>query len=214
VSGPQIVRWRKAHIAVAKVAVKDNKRRTDIVIALTPDEGTMPTRRILLFLVVFAFIVPCSIDAAPAADATATAFVSKIYETYKGKSSKGYSIENEADIRRTFEPSLAALIIKDEKAAAKRKEAPALEFDPFVDGQEWELSALNIAVSDTPPNKAVATVSFKNFGLPTKIVLSLVKAKSDWLIANITWQRDGNPETLRGLFKREGETTVPGQRAK
>ena len=161
----------------------------------------MPTRRILPFVIACLFIVPCGIGTASAADATATAFVTKIYDAYKGKSSRGYSIESEADVRRTFEPSLAALIIKDEKAAAKRKETPTLEFDPFVDSQEWELSAVNIAVSDAPPGKAVATVSFKNFGLPTKIVLALVKAKSDWLIADITWQRDGNPETLRGLFK-------------
>jgi hypothetical protein len=146
--------------------------------------------------------VPCSIGAAPVADVAATAFVTKIYDSYKGKGSKGYSIESEADIRRTFEPALAALIIKDEKAAAKRKETPALEFDPFVDGQEWELSAVSIAVNNTPPNKAVATVSFKNFGLPTKVVLNLVKTKSDWQIANITWSRgDSTPETLLGLFK-------------
>jgi len=161
----------------------------------------MPTRRTLLFLAACTFMTPCCGAAARAADAAATAFVTKVYDAYKGKNSKGYSIESEADIRRTFEPSLAALIIKDEKAAAKHKEAPALEFDPFVDGQEWELLALSIAVTDTPPNKAVATVSFKNFGLPTKIVLGLVKTKSEWQIANITWQRDGNPETLRGLFK-------------
>jgi hypothetical protein len=173
----------------------------EIVIALTPDGEPMPTRRTLLFIVACSFIVPCSIGAAPAADAMATAFVSKIYDAYKGKSSKGYSIASEADLRRTFEPSLAALILKDQKDAAKRKDAPALEFDPFVDGQEWELSEFSIAVSDTPPGKAVATASFKNFGLPTKIVLNLVKTKSDWQIANITWQRDGNPETLRGLFK-------------
>jgi hypothetical protein len=163
----------------------------------------MPTRRAFLFTAACLFIVPRSIGAAPAADRdAATAFVTKIYDAYKGKSSKGYSIENEADIRRTFEPALAALIIKDEKAAAKRKDAPALEFDPFVDGQEWELSAVNIAVSEMPPNKAVATVNFKNFGLPTKVVLNLVKTKSDWQIANITWARgDSIPETLRELFK-------------
>jgi hypothetical protein len=120
----------------------------------------MPTRRTLLFLAASTFMTPCCGAAARAADAAATAFVTKVYDAYKGKNSKGYSSESEADIRRTFEPSLAALIIKDEKAAAKRKEAPALEFDPFVDGQERELSALSIAVTDTPPNKAVVTVSF------------------------------------------------------
>jgi hypothetical protein len=138
---------------------------------------------------------------AMAADAAATAFVRKIYDAYKGKNSRGVPIETEVAIRGYFEPSLAAMIIKDQKVAAKRSEAPSLEADPFVDSQEWELSEVNISVSDAPPDKAVATVGFKNFGLPTKIVLNLVRTKSDWRIANITWQRDGNPETLRGLFK-------------
>jgi hypothetical protein len=162
----------------------------------------MPTRRTFLSTAACLFIVPRSTSAAPATDPAATAFVTKIYDAYKGKGSKGYSLESEADIRRMFEPALAALIIKDEKAAAKRKETPTLEFDPFVDGQEWELSAVNIAVNNAPPNKAVATVSFKNFGLPTKVVLNLVKSKTDWQIANITWARgDSAPETLLELFR-------------
>jgi Protein of unknown function (DUF3828) len=145
-----------------------------------------------------------SMAAQPAAtaDATAKAFVTKIYDAYQGKNSKGVSIGTEAAIKSYFEPALAAQIIKDEKDAAKRKQAPTLEFDPFIDGQEWELSDVNIAVNDAPPNKAVATVSFKNFGLPTKIVLRLVKTKSDWQIVDITWERgDNGPETLRALFK-------------
>ena len=32
------------------------------------------------------------------------------------------------------------------------------------------------------------------------IVLELVKLKEGWRIADITWQRDGETETLRGLF--------------
>ena len=83
----------------------------------------MPTRRIFLFAATCSLVVPRSIGAAPAGDPAATAFVTKIYDAYKSKSSKGYSLESEADIRRTFEPALAALIIKDEKAAAKRKPA-------------------------------------------------------------------------------------------
>jgi len=168
----------------------------------------MPTRRILIFtaactLVVTGGFISGSTAATPAmtADATAKTFVTKIYDAYKGKSSRGISIASEAEIQRYFEPWLAALIIKDGKAAAKRKDAPSLDFDPFVDGQEWELSDVNVGVSDAPPDKAIATVSFKNFGMPTKIVVNLVKTKSDWRIANITWERDGNPETLRGLFK-------------
>jgi hypothetical protein len=162
----------------------------------------MPTRRTLLFTAACT-LISWNIAAAPAAaaNAAATAFVTKIYDAYKSKNSKGISIETEAAVRNYFEPSLAATIIKDQKAAAKRNEVPSLEADPFVDSQEWDVSELNIALSDAPPDKAVATVSFKNFGLPTKVVLNLVKTKNDWRIANITWERDGNPETLRGLFK-------------
>jgi hypothetical protein len=174
----------------------------------------MPTRRALLFTAAFALAMAFDLvilgattpvmaaQPATAADATAKAFVAKIYDAYKGKNSKGVSIEGEAAVKTYFEPSLAAMIIKDEKDAAKRKQVPALEFDPFVDGQEWELSDVSIAVNDAPPNKAVATVSFKNFGLPTKIVLRLVKTKGDWQIGDITWERgDNGPETLRGLYK-------------
>jgi Protein of unknown function (DUF3828) len=182
----------------------------------------MPTRRSVLFLAAYTLVITCgmtwgitcyvmtggmsrSLAATPAAvaDATAKAFVTKIYDSYKGKNSKGVPIATEAAIRTWFEPALAALIIKDEQAAAKRKDVPALDFDPFVDGQEWEISDVSITVSEAPPDKAVATVSFKNFGLPTKIVLNLVgTTKTNWRIANITWQRgDSVPETLRALFK-------------
>jgi hypothetical protein len=164
----------------------------------------MPTRRtILLTATVCTFVMAAAMDAAPATagDAAATAFVTKIYDAYKSKNSRGYSIGSEADIRRTFEPTLATEIIKDQKAAAKRHDVSAIDSDPFVDGQEWDISALTIAVSNSTPGKAVATVNFKNFGKPTQIVVNLVKTKSDWQIADITWQRDGSPETLRGLLR-------------
>ncbi len=163
----------------------------------------MPTRRALIFAAACSLVMPCKVVAAPAvaADATAAAFVTRIYDAYKGKNSKGISTATEAEIRRYFEPSLAALIIKDQKAAAKRDEVPTLDGDPFVDAQEWEISAFDIAVSDAPPDKAVATVSFKNFDEPVKLVLNLVRIRNDWRIADITSQRDGRTQTLRGLFK-------------
>jgi hypothetical protein len=117
--------------------------------ALTPDGETMPTRRTTLFsgaslsLAVSTLVIGFGLTAfdamthgaaaAPpvAADVTAKAFVTKIYDAYKGKHSKGVSIANEAAIQSYFEPALAALIVKDQKAAAKRKEVPAVDFDPI-----------------------------------------------------------------------------------
>jgi hypothetical protein len=54
---------------------------------------------------------------AQAAEPSAKSFVESIYAAYKGKDSKGVSLETNAAVRRYFDPKLAALIIKDRKAA-------------------------------------------------------------------------------------------------
>jgi hypothetical protein len=135
-----------------------------------------------------------------AADVTALAFVTNIYSGYKGNDSPGHALDTEAAIRRYFEPSLAALMVKDRKLAAKRGEVGSLDFDPFVDAQEWDIADFDIAVAETAPGKATATVKFANVGTETTAVLDLVKIKNDWRVSDITWLRDGQLETLRGIY--------------
>src|SRR5919198_4434132 len=112
-------------------------------------------------------------------DASAKAFLDAIYKAYIGKNTKGVSLEGDAAVRRYFEPTLAAMIIKDGKDAARRKEVPTLDGDPFVDAQDWEISAVTIDVADAGPGKATGTVTFVN-DTPKKIVLDLVKLKDGW----------------------------------
>jgi len=77
-----------------------------------------------------------------------------------------------------------------------------LDSDPFIDAQDRDISAVDIAVRDASPDKAVATVNFKDIDRATTVVLDLIKIKSDWRIADITWRREGGKtETLRGLFR-------------
>jgi Protein of unknown function (DUF3828) len=138
--------------------------------------------------------------AALAGDASALTFVTDIYNGYKGKGSPGRALDSDPAIRRYFEPSLATLMIKDRKRAAKRGEVGTLDFDPFVDAQDWEITAFDIAVSDTAQGRAVATVKFSNQGKPAVVSLDLVTIKSEWRIRDITWEIDGKPQTLRGLY--------------
>ena len=49
-------------------------------------------------------------------------------------------------------------------------------------------------------DRVVNAVTFRNSDKPTTVVLDLVKLKEGWRIADITWQRDGETTTLRGLF--------------
>jgi hypothetical protein len=97
---------------------------------------------------------------------------------------------------RYFEPSLVALMTADQAAAQKKDEVPALNGDPFVDAQEWDITRLAIAIEPGGPDKATGTVTFRNFDKPTKLTVALVRLKDGWRIADIVWP-DGS---LRGLY--------------
>jgi Protein of unknown function (DUF3828) len=163
----------------------------------------MLTRRSILALAAAtcAFLAdPLLAKTVLADDRSAQAFIAAIYTAYKGKNSKGVNLDGEAALRRYFEPALAAMIVKDEQAAARRKDVPTLDGDPFVDGQDWEISAVNIAMTNVTDASATATATFNNAGTPTKVVYDMVRINNDWRIRDITWLHDSKPETLRSLY--------------
>jgi hypothetical protein len=137
---------------------------------------------------------------AAAADGSPRAFVAAIYDAYVGKNGDGVPMDSNQKIQRYFEPSLAAQMVKDQNDAAQRKEVSTLDFDPFVDAQDWDIAAYNVTVSDKGADKASATVTFNNFGKPQTVVLDLVKIKNDWKISDIAWTPHENPNTLRALY--------------
>jgi Protein of unknown function (DUF3828) len=135
---------------------------------------------------------------AQAAEPSAKSFAEGIYAAYKGKDARGVSLESDAAVRRYFEPKLAALIIKDRKDA--RGEVGKLGADPFIDAQDWEIDAVDIAIREIAPDKASATVSFKSLGEQRTVVLALVKLRMGWRIADITSDRK---ETLREFLSKK-----------
>jgi Protein of unknown function (DUF3828) len=135
---------------------------------------------------------------AHAAEPSAKSFVEGIYAAYKGKDARGVSLDSNAAVRRYFEAKLAALIIKDRKDA--RGEVGKLGADPFIDAQDWEIDAVDIAIREIAPDKANATVSFKSLGEQRTVVLALVKLKTGWRIADITSDRN---ETLREFLSKK-----------
>src|SRR6516162_8520760 len=138
--------------------------------------------------------------AARAGDASATAFITAIYNSYKGKDANGVPLDSERTIGRYFEPKLASLMAKDQKDAARRQEVGSLDLDPFVDAQDWDITSFDIVVSDAAAGKAQATVKFVNQDQPMTVVLDLVGIRNAWRIHDITWLRDGKTETLRNIF--------------
>jgi hypothetical protein len=133
-----------------------------------------------------------------AAEPSAKSFVEGIYAAYKGKNANGIALDSDAAVRRYFEPKLAALILRDRKEA--RGEVGRLGSDPFIDAQDWEIDAVDIAIREIAPDKASATVSFKSLGEQRTVVLALVKLRMGWRIADITSDRK---ETLRELLSKK-----------
>jgi hypothetical protein len=139
---------------------------------------------------------------ASAADASATAFITAIYNSYKGKDAKGTPLDNERTIRRYFEPKLAAAMAQDQKTSARRNEVGKLDFDPFLDAQDWEVTTFDIAVGNAAAGKAQATVKFDNMGEAMTVTLDLVQVSNAWRIYDIAWLHDGKTERLRKIFIR------------
>jgi Protein of unknown function (DUF3828) len=150
----------------------------------------------------FSLGAACAALVAPAfaADAAAAAFVTAIYNSYKGKDAKGMPLDSERAIRRYFEPQLAGLMAKDQEAAARRGEVGSLDFDPFLDAQDWDVATFDITVNDTAAGKAQATVKFENLGKAMTVTLDLVQLNKTWRIHDISWLRDGKTEMLRKTF--------------
>ena len=171
----------------------------------------MPTRRLFIISAAAVCSAAGAAGFAQADDGPALAFVKAIYAAYKGKNTKGVAIDTDAQLRRYFEPSLAALISKDRKDAAKHHDVPTLDGDPFIDAQDWEIKSFDITVNDTGGGKATSTVKFVNADEPVTITFDLVSVPgtgnsnpgnaNPWRISDITYLRDGKSETLRSLFK-------------
>jgi hypothetical protein len=155
----------------------------------------MITRR--NFVLASVLTTACAAAGAAQADDAAKAFLEKIYAAYKGKNSKGVLLDTDARLRLYFEPKLAAMMIKDGKDAQKRGDVPALDGDPFVGAQDWEIGPVVIEVRDLAPDKASATAKFSNLKMPTTVTYDLVKLANGWRIADISW---GDNDTLRGLY--------------
>jgi hypothetical protein len=148
-------------------------------------------------LTIAAVALAASAIAAPPAGETPQAFLDAIYKTYLGKDSNGIVLDKPAVIRRYFVAPLAAAMIKDNAAAAKRGEVPELDCDPFINGQDWDISDLAIKVEMQPPDKALGTATFINSGTRMTVTYDLVQTAAGWRIADI---RNGK-RSVRAMYK-------------
>ncbi len=114
---------------------------------------------------------------AAAFDSDPVSLIKAIYKTYE---------EDKAQPKHIYSKRLQALIDKDEKETPEGM-VGRIDWDVFVDGQDWKLTELNITLVSKSADKAQVRATFKNFDHPSNMLFDLVH--EDGLSASTTSSR-------------------------
>ncbi|HTN61218.1 MAG TPA: DUF3828 domain-containing protein [Devosia sp.] len=125
--------------------------------------------------------------------ATPDALLQAFYAPYLAADA---NFDDEAAFRST---GLQALYDADAQATPDG-EMGALDFDPFIDGQDWEITDLAIGAVGITGDYASAEVSFKNFGEARVLHYDLVKQDGGWKIDDVASTAPGNEYRLSEIF--------------
>lgn len=97
-------------------------------------------------------------------------------------------------------------LFKADRDRTPDDEVGAIDFDFYVDGQDYALRDLEIGEPTITGNTAVETVTFSNFDLPREIRFDFVKEGGAWKIDDVESIAGDNPYRLSELL-----TADPGQ---
>ncbi len=138
---------------------------------------------LLLLLVLGAPAAVAEDESEPAAktESGAVAVVAAIYKTY---TDIGPGEDGEPGLPGMYSKRLQALIDKDE-AETPAGEVGRMDWDPFVDGQDWEVTGLKISQVYQSGGEARVRAVFANFGEPRNILFNLVREDGKWRIDDI-----------------------------
>ena len=146
--------------------------------------------RTLLLMVLFA-LAPMSAQAETANGPVAA--ITAIYKAYQSAPSKG------PDIGKVYSAQLQALIDADAKATPDG-EVGKIDWDVFVDGQDWEISELKIAVVSEDGDRAQVSASFVNLGEPREMLFDLVREGGRWLVNDVQSLKPGGRWTMSKIL--------------
>lgn len=134
--------------------------------------------------------------AAPAANGAPDKVVRDIYKHYLDTEPERlvpFDYTATTTTRAYFDAALAKMLVADGKRGD-----PRLNFDPFVDGQDFEIDKVSLATTALTPKEATVTARFLNFDEPKLITYKLVMTAEGWRIADVQW--GGARDSLRTLL--------------
>lgn len=123
---------------------------------------------------------------------TPEALLTAFYQSY---------LDNDLDVDQVpFRSAALEALYEADEAAAEPGEQGAISFDPYIVGQDWELSDLEIGEPAISDNSAEVEVSFRNFGQETLLTYELVREDGGWLIDDVVSDNADNSYRLSDIF--------------
>ncbi len=113
--------------------------------------------------------------AAPLADSDPVSLITAIYRTYEN---------NTPALPHIYSKRLQALIDKDARETPQG-ELGRIDWDVFIDGQDWKLSDLKIVQVSQTATHAEVRATFKNHNDPNTMLFELVSEGGHWRIDDI-----------------------------
>lgn len=123
---------------------------------------------------------------------TPEALLEAFYQPYF----EGSFPENESQFRSA---ELQALYDNDAEITPEG-EMGAISFDPYIDGQDYEITDFAIGAVAIEGDTAVADVTFSNFGEPRALTYELVLESDGWKIDDVVSTNPDNPYRLSDIF--------------
>jgi hypothetical protein len=125
-------------------------------------------------------------DPAGAAASDPAAVIGPLYDRYMTEDAQFPDFQNQAPWSTELWRELQAM-----SARSEALNEPILDFDPLIDGQDYQLANLNVATESLTQNShAVVRASFENLGEHKEVVYDLIWQDGAWRVDNIrtaTW---------------------------
>ena len=142
------------------------------------------------FLLILLLILPDAAAQSPH-DADPVQLITAIYRTY--------TLDNTPVVPDVYSRRLQALIDTDAKNTPPG-DAGTIDWDVFIDGNNWELSNLRIALVARSDSAATVQASFDNFGKSRKQLFALIREQGEWRIDDISSMRKGARWTMSKIL--------------
>jgi len=130
-----------------------------------------------LALVALGFLLALAVPAFSATYDSPKALLNSIYESYSTDSFP-------EDGEEIYSARLKRLFAADRERTPEG-EVGALDFDPFVNGQDYDLSDLTIEEPVVAGETASSTVRFVNLGEKNVLVISMVRETDGWKVDDV-----------------------------